>query len=107
MDWETYREWTRTTAEYPEEKELEYLLLGLANEVGEVLGKFKKHLRGDKMVVQDFNKALESELGDVLWYYARILDVLGITFYDVMVNNIDKLNNRMVRDVIKGDGDDR
>ena len=59
------------------------------------------------MVVQDFNKALESELGDVLWYYARILDVLGITFYDVMVNNIDKLNNRMVRDVIKGDGDDR
>tara|TARA_R100000656_G_scaffold123554_1_gene100271 strand:- start:1832 stop:2209 length:378 start_codon:yes stop_codon:yes gene_type:complete len=108
LGWEeTYKEFTRTTAQYPKEVEMEYLMIGLANEVGEVLGKFKKHLRGDMMVVQDFNKAMESELGDVLWYYTRILDVLGITFYDVMINNIDKLNQRMVKDTIKGDGDDR
>ena len=47
MDWETYREWTRTTVEYPKEREEEYLLLGLANEVGELLGKHKKEIRGD------------------------------------------------------------
>ena len=41
MDWETYREWTRTTAQYPKDKEEEYLLIGLANEVGEVLGNTK------------------------------------------------------------------
>jgi len=41
MDWETYREWTRTTAVYPKEKEEEYLMIGLANEVGEVLGNKK------------------------------------------------------------------
>jgi NTP pyrophosphatase (non-canonical NTP hydrolase) len=103
LGWEeTYKEFTRTTAQYPKEVEMEYLMIGLANEVGEVLGKFKKHLRGDMMVVQDFNKAMESELGDVLWYYTRILDVLGITFYDVMINNIDKLNQRMVKDTMKG-----
>ena len=47
MDFETYKEWTRTTAVYPKEKEEEYLMIGLANEVGEVLGKYKKQVRGD------------------------------------------------------------
>ena len=108
LGWEeTYKEFTRDTAQYPKEVEMEYLMIGLANEVGEVLGKFKKHLRGDMMVVQDFNDALVAELGDVMWYLARILDVLGVSFYEVMVNNITKLNSRMERDVIKGDGDDR
>ena len=108
LGWEeTYKQFTRDTAQYPKDVEMEYLMIGLANEVGEVLGKFKKHLRGDMMVVQDFNDALVAEMGDVLWYYARILDVLDVSFYDVMVNDIDKLNSRMLRDKIKGDGDDR
>jgi NTP pyrophosphatase (non-canonical NTP hydrolase) len=108
LGWEeTYKQFTRDTAQYPKDVEMEYLMIGLANEVGEVLGKFKKHLRGDMMVVQDFNDALVAEMGDVLWYYARILDVLDVSFYDVMINNIDKLNSRMMRDKIKGDGDDR
>ena len=108
LGWEeTYKQFTRDTAQYPKDVEMEYLMIGLANEVGEVLGKFKKHLRGDMMVVQDFNDALDAQMGDVLWYYARILDVLDVSFYDVMINNIDKLNSRMMRDKIKGDGDDR
>ncbi len=108
LGWEeTYKLFTRETAQYPKEVEMEYLMIGLANEVGEVLGKFKKHLRGDMMVVQDFNDALVAELGDVMWYYARILDVLDVSFYEVMVGNIEKLHSRMLRDKIKGDGDDR
>ena len=47
MDFETYKEWTRTTAVYPKDIEEQYLVLGLANEVGEFLGKCKKELRGD------------------------------------------------------------
>ena len=47
MDFETYKKWTRETAVYPKEKEEEYLMIGLANEVGEVLGKYKKQVRGD------------------------------------------------------------
>ena len=108
LGWEeTYKQFTRDTAQYPKDVEMEYLMIGLANEVGEVLGKFKKHLRGDMMVVQDFNDALVAEMGDVLWYYARILDVLDVSFYEVMVGNIEKLHSRMLRDKIKGDGDDR
>ena len=72
LAWEaTYKKFTQDTAQYPKEREMDYLMIGLANEVGE------------------------------------LLDVLDITFYEVMIANIEKLNSRMARDVIKGDGDDR
>ena len=98
---------TQDTAQYPQEVEMEYLMLGLANEVGEVLGKYKKYLRGDKVVQQDFEKALVDEMGDVLWYFVRICDMLDVTLYEVMTRNINKLSSRLKRGTIKGDGDDR
>ena len=52
MDFETYKEWTRTTAVYPKEKEEEYLMIGLANEVGEVLGKYKKQVRETEISIR-------------------------------------------------------
>ena len=108
LAWEaTYMKFTQDTAQYPKEVEMEYLMLGLANEVGEVLGKYKKYLRGDKMIRQDFEKALVSELGDVMWYFVRICDMLDVTLYEVMLDNIHKLNDRMLKGTIKGDGDDR
>ena len=108
LAWEaTYMEFTRRTAQYPKEVEMEYLMLGLSSEVGEVLGKYKKYLRGDKMVRQDFEKALVDELGDVMWYFVRICDMLDVSLYDVMSNNITKLSKRVVEGTIKGDGDDR
>jgi len=108
LAWEaTYKQFTRETAQYPKEVEMEYLMLGLANEVGEVLGKYKKYLRGDKMVRQDFEKALVDELGDVMWYFVRICDMLDVTLYEVMTRNITKLHARVKKGTIKGDGDDR
>ena len=104
---ETYKQFTRNTAQYPKEVEMEYLMLGLANEVGEVLGKYKKYLRGDVLIQQDFEQKLISEMGDVMWYFVRICDMLDVTLYDVMADNIVKLNDRKVRGTIKGDGDDR
>ena len=107
-EWEaTYTEFTRDTALYPKDVEMEYLMIGLANEVGEVLGKYKKHLRGDMMVLQDFRDGLIDELGDVMWYFARICDTLDVKIYEVMARNIDKLTDRLDRDVIKGEGDKR
>ena len=103
MDWETYREWTRTTAEYPKDKEEEYLLIGLANEVGEVLGKYKKQLRGDG----DKYKEIRDELGDVCWYLARIFDMYDMRLIEVLHENFLKLTDRKNRGVIKGDGDNR
>ena len=107
-EWEsTYTEFTRDTAQYPKEVEMEYLMIGLANEVGEVLGKYKKHIRGDTMGMSDFRDALIAELGDVMWYFARICDVLNVKMYEVMERNVSKLISRKVRDKIKGDGDER
>ena len=103
MDWETYREWTRTTAEYPKDKEEEYLLIGLANEVGEVLGKYKKQVRGDGSKY----KEIRAELGDVCWYLARIFDMYDMTLIEVLHENFLKLTDTKKRGVIKGDGDNR
>jgi len=103
MDWETYREWTRTTAQYPKDKEEEYLLIGLANEVGEVLGKYKKQIRGDG----DKYKEIRDELGDVCWYLARIFDMYDMRLIEVLHENFLKLTDRKNRGVIKGDGDSR
>ena len=103
MDFETYKEWTRTTAQYPKDKEEEYLLIGLANEVGEVLGKYKKQIRGDG----DKYKEIRAELGDVCWYLARIFDMYDMKLIEVLHENYVKLNDRKTRGVIKGDGDNR
>ena len=101
MDWETYREWTRTTAQYPKDKEEEYLLIGLANEVGE--GKYKKQIRGDGSKY----KEIRAELGDVCWYLARIFDMYDMSLVEVLHENYIKLEDRKERGVIKGDGDTR
>ena len=103
MDWATYQEWTKTTAVYPEEKEEEYLMLGLASEVGELLGKFKKEIRGD---VKKFGEKLD-ELGDVCWYLARLMDHYDLRHQEVLHRNFVKLTDRKARDKIKGSGDKR
>ena len=59
------------------------------------------------MVMSDFRDALIAELGDVMWYYARICDVLDVKMYEVMERNVSKLISRSVRDKIKGSGDNR
>ena len=90
-------------AEYPEEREEEYLLFGLANEVGELLGKHKKEIRGDYV---NFKDKLD-ELGDVCWYLARLFDHYGLSQMEVLHRNFVKLTDRKSRGVIKGDGDNR
>ena len=106
LAWEaTYKKFTQDTAQYPKEREMDYLMIGLANEVGELLGKYKKMIRGDE-TKQSF-AGWVGELGDIMWYFVRICDVLDVTLYEVMVQNVDKLNKRMKRNIIKGDGDDR
>ena len=103
MDFETYKEWTRTTAVYPKDIEEQYLVMGLANEVGEFLGKCKKELRGDGVTLED----KVGELGDVMWYIARLFDHYDLTQADVLHQNFLKLTDRKKRGVIKGDGDKR
>jgi len=103
MNLNDYKIWTRSTAIYPENMALEYLALGLCSEAGEVAGKVKKYIRDG-----GFNsEALEAEIGDVFWYLCRLVDTLGADPCEILQSNIDKLEDRKHRDVIKGSGDNR
>ncbi len=83
--------------------ELSYLALGLGGEAGEVLEKVKKKLRDNK-----FDKAeVAKELGDVLWYLARLADSIGYPLSVIADINFDKLSSRKDRGVLQGSGDNR
>jgi NTP pyrophosphatase (non-canonical NTP hydrolase) len=72
-------------------------MLGLMNEAGEVGGAYKKEIR-DRV---DNTELIKDELGDVLWYLQRLCDVYDIEISELMVNNMDKLFNRMSKEEAK------
>lgn len=103
-----YQRAAQNSAVYPEDKAIEYLVLGLASEAGEVAGKYKKIIR-DKYGLMDADSkaALADEIGDVLWYLAMLSTELGFSLDTIAINNAVKLSDRMSRGVIRGDGDKR
>ena len=101
---DTYQEQAANTAVYPYGKADQYLIAGLAGEVGELASLFAKHWRGDGDLNPDHAKA---ELGDVLWFVAMLAEELGCDLSDVAQNNLDKLADRAQRGKLKGNGDNR
>ena len=110
MNLHEYRDFSRTTAIYPESltgavPEIMYLALGLAGEAGEVANHVKKLYRdGDDLVRRE---RLAGELGDVFWYLVRLTDALGLDPEQVMAANAAKLASRKDRGRLGGDGDTR
>lgn len=110
MDLDKYQELTEETAVYPEElpdfvpPELVYVVLGMDGEAGEVVEKLKKAIREDD---PSYIEDMEKELGDVLWYWARICKELDTTGSEVAEANIEKLFDRQTRGVLTGEGDER
>ncbi|HML24146.1 MAG TPA: nucleoside triphosphate pyrophosphohydrolase family protein [Aggregatilinea sp.] len=104
-----YQERAALTAKYPDAGHNPiYPTLGLAGEAGEVAEKVKKVLRDnggqfDAAAVA----AIRKELGDVLWYVARLAAELGLDLEDVAQANLDKLASRQARGVLHGSGDER
>lgn len=69
-----------------------YAALGLAGETGEVVEMVKKAIR----TLTPMDKArVALELGDVCWYVARMAQVLGFTFEDVLALSNTKLRRRL------------
>ena len=76
---------------------LTYSMLGLAGETGEVIEKYKKALRihqPEDLRNTDIAMDIADELGDVLWYMARICQEIGVSLNDVAQMNITKLAAR-------------
>ena len=101
---DAYQQQAKATAVYPEDKAREYLVAGLAGEVGEVASIFAKHWRGDGDLNHDHAKA---ELGDVLWFVAMLAEQLDTDLSTVAQGNLDKLADRANRGKLKGNGDNR
>ncbi len=82
---------------------LEYLLAGLIEEVGELAGKYKRKLRGDG----ELDDSWLDEGGDILWYLSQFFGHLRVPLSKIAKKNIEKLTDRKNRNCIEGSGDSR
>lgn len=103
-----YMEATSETAKYPSDAGILYCTIALCGESGELANTLKKVIRDDQGPLSEQRlDALKAELGDVLWYAARLSYELGTTLEDIAQANLNKLRSRKERNVISGDGDNR
>jgi NTP pyrophosphatase (non-canonical NTP hydrolase) len=103
-----YQQMAINTAIYDDKYKVNYPILGLVGEAGELANKYKKVLRDHGGIMpEDKLKELRSELGDCAWYLATIARDLDITLEEVCAENLVKLESRMERNVIAGSGDNR
>ncbi len=84
--------------------DLQYAVLNLAGEAGEVASKIAK-ARRDKTELD--TKALALECGDVMWSLALIAEETGISMAEMAQLNLDKLASRKARGMLGGSGDNR
>ena len=85
-----------------------YYAFGIAEEQGELLGKLKKLFRDKEGVIDaEFKDAVIGEMGDMLWYMARLCSKFDLPFSQVPMGNLNKLQSRKERNVLHGDGDNR
>lgn len=82
MDWNNYQQQALTTAIYPLKRELEYTVLGLCSEVGE-LGEVYAATKMGRGATREQVESFLSELGDCYWYAAAIADALRCTLQEV------------------------
>ena len=95
-----YHDFTSKGAHYPHHGtggsgELTYLALGLAGETGESVDIIKKMIRDGhiNLTTERYND-LVSELGDVLWYWIRLVYAIGASPEKVINENMRKLIER-------------
>ncbi len=105
---ENYREFIRRSIWYTQVisgrgQEHIHLALGVGGEAGEFAELFKKMTRNVGFDETQLKKAaydpefvykMLSELGDVLWYMTRVLDIHDLTLDDLMLLNTAKLYSR-------------
>ena len=116
MQIDDYQDKTNETAIFPSEvpedvpAEVLYTAMGLVGESGECAEKVKKAVREDDV---SYLEDLEAELGDVLWYWAQLIEqldkheIIDADASTVAEANLDKLLNRRERGQLTGEGDNR
>ena len=100
MEINEYQRLANQTDQQPENESLEadprsimIPLLGMAGEVGELLGEHKKWLR-DGESYKLFPERVKEELGDLLWYLSNVATKHGLTLEEVAEFNLYKTGRR-------------
>ena len=100
MELNEYQRLANQTDQQPENGNLEadprsimIPLLGMAGEVGELLGEHKKWLR-DGESYKLFPERVKEELGDLLWYLCNVATKHGLTLEEVADFNLAKTGRR-------------
>jgi NTP pyrophosphatase (non-canonical NTP hydrolase) len=89
-----YQKQAKTFAAFVNPKHIEW---GLKAEAGEVQGKFAKFYRGDDI---DLDAELIYECGDVLWYLALMVDILGLNLEDFYEKREANINRERAADLV-------
>lgn len=82
VKWNEYQQGALSTAIYPLKRELEYTVLGLCSEVGEVGEAYAAGKHGWGYRDADL-RLLKKEIGDCFWYVAAVADALDLTLEEV------------------------
>lgn len=112
---------TRTAVGVYSEKEIMFIiypLLGLSGEIGELTDKIKKILRNNNFHTseevlyflstnEEIKISLIKEIGDILWYLSEFSRRIDVEFNLVAETNLTKLFDRLNRNMIKSEGDNR
>lgn len=75
----------------PRDVMVTWMALGLAGESGEVADLVKKGIFQQQGLNMD---RLRKEFGDVCWYLAGMMSLLGVSFNDILEENLEKINKR-------------
>lgn len=103
MTFNEYQKLAHSTA-LPSSQNLQYLIMGLVGEVGELCSGLAKRIR-DKTEPDDAQ--IKKECGDVLWFLSEYANWRGFSLDEIARMNIAKLQSRQQRGVLGGSGDNR
>lgn len=104
-----YQDLSANTAVYPYAGNgtmtgIQYVIMGLIGEAGELANQAKKIIRDDNSVLTlDRRIKLYHEMGDVLWYLAQLATELGMPLADIAQQNLRKLEDRKNTGQLHGD----
>ncbi len=84
--------------------DMEYCVMNLAGEAGEVASLFAKSRRDEKPIDKE---NVCKELGDVCWQVAAIAHLSGLTLQEILETNLAKLQKRKKSNTLSGSGDNR
>lgn len=87
---------------------LSYLVLCLNEESSEISGKLKRIIRDKGCIISpEDRELLLKELGDVQWCVASLVDWFGFTWEELLETNLTKIQSRIKRGTLQGEGDKR